>query len=217
MDQLSLPFFGIVIAISVVFLFYATRKIRRMLGLARTNSNMIKIAFSSDAEGKIKSIIGAAKFPLIFDMVIEHIGGKPDIYLSSMKKDFSKLIKSAESVISGDYKIREDDYLIFHHGGESEVIGCELERDEALSMDFGSIDLSKVNEIGEGAAIRMVFISGKKVPVHMFFSAPSQFQLREIIEGATAPFKGKGCKVLKNKEAVLRDFNSPDFINRTSR
>jgi len=217
MNQFSLPFLIIVIVLFAVFVFYAGKKIKRSLGLSRTNFSMVKLPCLSEMQEGIKNVINSADFPLALDVVVEHIGRTPDIFISSLNKNFSKLVKELNKNVFGRYEIRKEDYLIFHHGGEYEVLACDMAKEDALSIDFSSIDMSKVNEIGEGAAVRMVFVPGRDVSVQMFFSAPSQFQLREIISGVTESFKGNNCKVPKNKDFVIKDFNSPDFLYRVAK
>jgi hypothetical protein len=217
MNQLYLLFLIITIVLFMSFIFYAGKKIKRRLGLARTNFSMLRLSCSEKSQEEIKSVIDSIKFPVALDLVVEHIGRKADIFISSLNKDFPKLRKKVRENVSEHYEVREDDYLVFHHGGEYEVLACDMPREEAFDIDLVSVDMSKVNEIGEGAVVRMVFVLGCDVSVQMFFSAPSQFQLREIIKGVTNSFKGNNCKVPKNKDLVIKDFNSPDFLYRVGK
>ncbi len=218
MNQLSVPLISVTAALVLVLgLLFAVRSIRRKQGLRTVSSSMIRMPYSEQAEGAAKEIISASGFPAALDLAVEHLGKNPDIYITTEKRYFPKLKRLAEKSAPGKYEVREDDYLVFHHGGYYEVLTGELTKDDALGISFRDIDLSKVNEIGEGAAIRMVFIPKKKAKISMFFSAPSQFQLREIVEGAVQPFKGKGCRIPKDREAEIAEFNSPDFLYKAAK
>jgi len=218
MNQLSVPLILIITAAGLVLaIAFAVKAVKKKYGLRQANSSMVRVPYSEQSEAKAKKIISAANFPIALDLAVEHLGKKPDIYITTEKKHFPKLLKLAGQCASGECEIKEEDYLVFHHGGFYEVLVGEMERDDALNLNFKAVDLSKVNEIGEGAAIRMIFIPKKKVRISMFFSAPSQFQLREIVEGAITPFKGKGCRVPKNRESAIAEFNSPDFLYRAAR
>ncbi|MFA5053428.1 MAG: hypothetical protein WC565_05180 [Parcubacteria group bacterium] len=221
MNLLSIPFPFLVIIIVALFfvlsVIFVAEKIRKNLGLGRVNSSMIRMPYSKSVEEALKQVIAETNFPVALDIVVEHIGKIPDVYITTEKKYFSRLIKLAERHISGKYELREEDYLIFHHGGETQALTCELERDDALKTDLSAIDMSEVNEIGEGAVVRMVFVPHRKTNIYMFFSAPSQFQLREIVEKAAATFKGKGCRVPKNREVTMAEFNSPDFLYKAAK
>lgn len=218
MNQLSVPLIFTITALALILtIFFAAKNIKRRYGLSRVNSSMIKMRYSEQTEREAKAIVAAAGFPVALDLAVEHLGKVPDIYITTEKKYFSRLIKLAGKNALSGYEIREEDYLVFHPGGFYEVLTGETSKEDALQTDFKAIDLSKVNEIGEGAAIRMVFTPKKKANIAMFFSAPSQFQLREIVESAVSPFKGKGCRIPKNRESVIADFNSPDFLYRAAR
>jgi hypothetical protein len=218
MNQLFVPLVLAMTALAFVLTFlFTVKNIKRKYGLSRVNSSMIKMRYSEQAEKEAKDIIAAAGFPVALDLAVEHLGKVPDIYITTEKKFFSRLKKLAGKNALSGYEIKEEDYLVFHPGGFYEVLTGEMDKEDALQTEFKAIDLSKVNEIGEGAAIRMVFAPKKKANIVMFFSAPSQFQLREIVESAVSPFKGRGCRIPKDKEAVIAEFNSPDFIYRAAR
>lgn len=214
MDYFSLPFLIIPAVLLFAALMFLFRSVKRKATLSKLNSDMIIIPFSRENISGVKKIISSVNFPVVADIAMAHIGKAPNIYLSSMKKDFPKIKKVADNLFPGGYGIEEEDYSVFHHGGFHEALSCEMERSEAAEFDFSSMDFSKVNEIGEGAAIKMAIIPGKKVNIRMIFSAPSQFQLREIVNSVAAPFKGRGCRAPKNKDIAVKDFNSPDFIRR---
>ncbi|MFA4999379.1 MAG: hypothetical protein WC519_01485 [Parcubacteria group bacterium] len=218
MNNLFVPFIlSIVALLFVVTLIFAVKGIKKRISLSYVKSGMIKMPYSEEAEKGVKAIVNTANFPIAIDLVIEHIGKTSDIYVTTEKRYFSRFQKLAEKNISQKYEIREEDYLVFHHGGFTEALACEMNKEEALQTSFRGIDMSKVNEIGEGAAVRMIFIPGREATIQMFFSAPSQFQLREIVEGAAAAFKGKGCHVPKNKELAIAEFNSPDFLYKAAK
>lgn len=212
MNQLFVPLiWAIPIVIVLAVLVLAIRTIKRKAVLSRANSSMMKIPFSPQTEAKAKAIIRGADFPVALDFVLEHIGNMPDIYLSTERRYFDRLIKLVKREAFQEYEI-EEDYLVFHHGGFYEILTGEMEKDEALMINLQAIDLSEVNEIGEGIAIRMIFIPKRKVRMSMLFSAPSQFQLREIVETAITPFKGRGFRIPQSREAAIAEFNSPDFL-----
>jgi hypothetical protein len=75
-------------------------------------------------------------FPAALDLAVEHLGKNPDIYITTEKRYFPKLKRLAEKSAPGKYEVREDDYLVFHHGGYYEVLTGELTKDDALGISF---------------------------------------------------------------------------------
>jgi uncharacterized protein (UPF0333 family) len=202
---------AITLIISLAIIFLAIRKIKRKVGLSHTNSSMVKLPYSEKAEEAIKIVINRAKFPIALDLAVEQIGKATDIYISTEKKYLKRLTKTLLKNGLGELDLQED-YLVFHHDGVYEILTGDMSKDQALNIKFGAIDFSKVNEIGEGSTIRMLFLPKKGVRASLLFSAPSQFQLREIVSTVVSSLQGVNLYVPKSREEAIAEFNSPDFL-----
>jgi hypothetical protein len=217
MNQLSfLIIFITTFVIIAVVVFLAIRRMKRKIGLSHANSNMIKLPYSPQAETAVKNILDNVGFPIAIDLVVEHIGKTPDIYISTEKKYLRSLIKLADKNTLNGYELQED-YLVFHQSGVYEILIGEITKDEARNIDLGAIDFSEVNEIGEGASARMLFVPGKNVKMFLLCSAPSQFQLREIVSAVTSSFGGISFHVPKSRDEAVAEFNSPDFLSKAAK
>src|SRR4030042_1485871 len=135
---------------------------------------------------RVGDFIKSLKPPFTFEVAVHHLGKDTNYYLVVSKHRARGLLnqKGIEEV---------EDYHIFHHGGEH--LGVYLKGSSRWpDINFGDIDFSKVNEVGEGAVVQFVFgRRGRRrtsVNARIVVSAPSNFQAREIISAIKPIFSG---------------------------
>ena len=136
--------------------------------------------------GKIGDFMKSIKPPFTFEVAVHHLGKEIYYYVILPRKRAGELV--AREGIS-----EVDDYNPFHHGGEH--LGAYLRGGDACPIvDVGKIDFSKVNEIGEGVVVQMIFgrKRGRKLSVNfrILVSAPSNYQAKEILAAIKPSFPG---------------------------
>lgn len=135
--------------------------------------------------GKITEFIKTLKPPFAFEAAIHQLGKDVHYYLVVPKVRAKNL-----TALEGVEEV--EDYNLFHHGGEH--LGVYLKGGSSWpSIELEKIDFSKVNEVGEGVAIQMVFgrRRGKsdQVNFRILVSAPSSYQAKEIMAAIKPAFQ----------------------------
>lgn len=174
----------------------------------------IENSFYEIASG-LKEFILTADFPFALDVAVEHLGNEPIIYVTVNDRHMNKA-RHRLSDLFGEKNIRESDgHVILYHAGEYDALHAEIARDEFESFDFLNLNFSEVNEIGEGLAFRFHNgISGEIIGIDAIFSAPSQFQLREIRSSAGEALRGWGWGRPKDVPKFVSDFNYHSFLRK---
>ncbi|MDD5710654.1 MAG: hypothetical protein PHV43_00930 [Candidatus Colwellbacteria bacterium] len=151
---------------------------------------------------RIGDFLGSIRPPFTFEAAVHYLGREVNYYVVLPRK-------RARELMAREGINEVDDYDLFHHGGEH--LGAYLKGGEVCpAIDVGKIDLSKVNEIGEGVAIQMVFgrRRGRKLMANfrILVSAPSNYQAKEILAAIKPSFPGFN----------LIESRSDDFISRVN-
>lgn len=162
---------------------------------------------------KIKEFILTAEFPFAFDVAVEHLGTDPDVYVTVNDKNIRIARKRLHSLFGENNIVESDGYMVIYHAGEYDAFHAEVPKDEFKTVDLSRLNFSEVNEIGEGLVFR--FHNGKDagvIGIDSVFSAPSQFQLREIRDSAGEMFRGYGYGRPKDVPKFVSDFNYHDLL-----
>jgi hypothetical protein len=151
---------------------------------------------------KVGDFIKSIRPPFTFEMAVHHLGREVYYYVILPRKRAKEL-----AVREGISEV--DDYNLFHHGGEH--LGAYLRGGDACPIvDVEKIDFSRVNEIGEGVVVQMVFghKRGRKLSANfrILVSAPSNYQAKEILAAIKPSFAGSN----------LVESRGDDFINRVN-
>jgi len=189
---LVLALFGLVeLAVALKHSYYSSKK---HLVILRVSPQLVA--------GRVWDFINSITPPFTFEIAIHHLGKEVNYYVILPRKR------------AGELTLREgmsetDDYNLFHHGGEH--LGAYLKGGEACPIvDVEKIDFSKVNEVGEGVVIQMIF--GRKwarelsANFRILVSAPSNYQAKEILSAIKPSFPGFN----------LIESRGDDFINRVN-
>lgn len=154
----------------------------------------------------LNSILSSVAPPFSYEVAVSQLGRTPKRYISVPARVGKKIMGElgAEEV---------DDYDIYYSGGVS--IGAYLKGETSLSkFDESKIDLSEVNEIGEGAVVQLLFNKkrGGKYEVNgrLVVSAPSVYQAKEIMTRIKLSLPGFKFVEVKNEEFMER-VNSRKF------
>ena len=170
----------IVVGIFGVSAFFIIRRARRkaLYRLLSQNLYLIKIPREDKEQKDFKEEINrfeqllsnltSIKQPFIFEVAVPHIGEEIHFYISVPKNSSSTALKQIQGLWNGA-SIEEvaSDYNIFNAEGSTSVAFLKLKGNFALpvrtyrdleSDSFASIvgGFSKVNEIGEGAAMQVI-------------------------------------------------------------
>lgn len=217
MDKITLLFAIVTFASFAVIAISFAISVAKKTGGGRGDAVVFKLNIDRKDEEKAAELLKSADFPLAFDIVVQHIGTDREDYAVVERKYADK----AEALMKGmwpDRMIeRSGDYLVFHHGGFYDAIRALIPEEDLIGKDITDVDLSGVSDIGEGAVVRFFRDPASKerqVSVLGLFSAPSQFQLREVQEAVSNSFKNRKVYSPKNKEEIFRAFGSADEIAR---
>lgn len=204
------------LAFTVIVVAITAGAIRRMT-YKRTDAVVFRIALDRESEKKAVQMMKKATFPLAFDIVVQHLGTKREHYVVTDREHEEKALALMKDIWPYASAEISDDYLVFHHGGAYDAFRVTLPFDDFNEKDITAVELHSVNEIGEGAVVRFFHDPSDKegkINVLALFSAPSQFQLREIESAISEAFKGRKIYSPRDKEELFRIFNSPEGIAR---
>lgn len=189
---LILALFGLVeLAVALKYSSYLSRK---HLVILQVSPQLVA--------GRVKDFVRSVRPPFTLEIAVHHLGREVNYYVILPQKRVAEL--TVRDGIS-----EADNYHLFHHGGEH--LGAYLRGDEACpAVDVEKIDFSKVNEIGEGAVIQMIFgrKRGRKLLANfrILVSAPSNYQAKEILAAIKPSLPGLS----------LVESGSDDFIHRVN-
>jgi len=178
---ISLFFILALIFLSVWFFFYVRNKVKNKLREElQINLLMIKLAhgIKESKEGKdlkqeislserLFDILGSLKEPFVFEVAVPHVGQEIIFYAAIKNKLVPTFIRQIQSFWSDASVEKVEDYNIFNYSGFS--LGAFLKLKERFVLPLRTYDelnvdtflpvlgsLSKIEEIGEGAAIQVV-------------------------------------------------------------
>ncbi|MBU2101538.1 hypothetical protein KKH05_02365 [Patescibacteria group bacterium] len=164
------------------------------------------------SDGKIGDFIKSIKPPFTFEIAIHHLGKEVHYYVA--------LPKNRAKILAGFEEVKEvEDYHLFNHGGEH--VGAYFkEGGDWSDIDLAKVDFSKVNEVGEGVAIQMVFgrrrRKGTAVNLRILASAPSSYQAKEILASIKPAFSSFGLIESRGEdflnEVNFREFNKKELM-----
>ena len=164
---------------------------------------------------KVKEFILTAEFPFALDVAVEHLGNEPAAFLTVNDRNINQARRKLYDLF-GEENVRESDgYMVLYHAGVYDALHAEMARDEFESFDLQRLNFSEVNEIGEGLAFRFHNGASKDtIGIDAIFSAPSQFQLREIRDSAGEALRGYGYGRPKDVPNFVSDFNYHSFLRK---
>ena len=217
MDKSTLLFAIITFASFAAIVVVATLRAVRKSDGRRKDAAVFSLLLDAREEEKAAEFIKKADFPLAFDIVIQHLGTERENYIIVAREDAERADRAIRDFWPQSPISLSGDYLIFHHGGFYDAFRTSIPEHEFGGHDISAVDLSRVDELGEGALVRFFRDPNEKnsdIKILGLFSAPSQYQLREMEDIATMSFKGRKIYTPKNKEEVFRAFGSADEIAR---
>lgn len=219
--SILLSFIVIVLLIlgAVTFFFYWRKKRRsRLMDELEMPLFLIKIPKVSKEGKELKKEIGVSeqlfatlasfKEPFVFEVAVPHVGQEISFYASVKARFADVFVRQVQSFWQDSSVERVDDYNIFNYAGVSSGIFLtererfvlpvktyeEVEADTFLPL-LGS--LSKMEEIGEGAAIQIV-------------AKPAGKKLKKEINSATEVLR-KGWKIKDVLKNDLFSLSASDF------
>lgn len=173
--------------------------------------NMVVFRLNEGELGmRVEEFIKKLKTPFAFEAVVQSLGKKVEYYLVVPKWRSKRLLGMAGVQSAHDYHI-------FSSGGSHQ--GVYLKGgDHWPEIDIDKLDFSKVNEVGEGVVVQFIFKrkTSKKayVNVRLLASAPSSFQVKEIISSLKASLKDYSAVEVGSQEFMhkvnLREFDSKE-------
>lgn len=174
----------------------------------------IKLPFYGIAP-KIKDFILSADFPFAVDVAVAHLGNEPVVYVTVNDRNIGKVRQRLHGLFGGENVMESDGYIVLYSAGVYDALHAKMSKDEFESFDLLKLNFSEVNEIGEGLAFRFHNAEQKEsVGVDVIFSAPSQFQLREIRDSAGEALRGYGYGRPKDVPNFVSDFNYHAFLRK---
>ena len=142
--------------------------------------------------------------PFSVEIAVHHIGRNISIYASVPAKWETKAKQILDKAYPGRWS-ESDVSVIFHHGGEYDAASANFSKSKLDEIDLGAIDFSAVNEIGEGASV-LIQKEGSDFALYAVASAPSQFQLREIMASLVGSLKKVDCRMARDKAEIAAKF-----------
>lgn len=217
MDKITLLFaIATFASFAAIAIFFAVSVVKRM-DRRRGDAVVFKIELGKEDEVKAVELLESATFPLAFDIVVQHIGSDREDYVVVERKYADKAEELIGDIWPDKVFTRSEDYLVFHHGGFYDAVRVLIPDEDFIGKDITDVDLSSVNEIGEGVVVRFFRdpdAAEKQISVLGLFSAPSQYQLREIEDAIIKSFRNRKVYSPKNKEEIFRAFGSAEEVAR---
>ncbi|MDD5098742.1 MAG: hypothetical protein PHP35_00105 [Candidatus Colwellbacteria bacterium] len=215
MDNETLLLVAITIAAFAVIIAVAARYLIRSFKKARRDAVVFSINLNDKEEERAAEFLKKVSFPIAFDVVVQHLGKERENYFIVSRKYAERAERELKDHWPGVSISMSHDYLIFHHGGFYDAFRVAIPEHEFGGHDISAVDLSKINEIGEGALIRFFRDPGDKsadIKVLGMFSAPSERQLMEVESVVKKSFEGRKILKPRNKDEVFEAFNSTEEI-----
>ncbi len=168
-------------------------------------------------------ILAGLKFPFVFETAVHHIGEEIHFYVAVPKESVEFVSRQIEGLWENAQIEPADDYNIFNPSGVFAGIYLKQKLSYALpirSYAEANIDtfapilsgLSKINEVGEGAAIQILVkpapLSTKKTISQMIESLKKGSRLDDILKGLKISLKDVEKALIvsdkdKNKEKII--------------
>ncbi len=142
--------------------------------------------------------------PFAIEIAVHHIGKDIALYASVPAELSGKAKISLDKAYPGNWS-ESDISVVFHHGGQYDAASASFGQEKFEDMDMHSVDFSSVNEIGEGASIK-IEKENNGFMLSVIASAPSQFQLREIMTGLVSSLRKVDCYMARDKAEVAARF-----------
>jgi hypothetical protein len=176
--------FTLIVILSVWFFFFSRKAAKKfLLKKLDTKLFLIKIKQSSK-EGKdlkqeisyserLFETVSSFKEPLVFEVAVPHIGQDICFYAAIKSKYAAAFVRQIQSFWSDAFVEEVEDYNIFNYNGFS--FGAYLKLKERFVLPLKTYDelnvdtflpilgtLSKIEEIGEGAALQVLILPAEK-------------------------------------------------------
>lgn len=155
----------------------------------------------------LNEIIKNLEPPFAFEIAIKHLGRDIGYYLAVPAGKMKGLnLKDAKAA---------HDYNIFHQGGSH--TGVFLKGILSLKdLNLANIDFSRINEIGEGAVVQLLFKEKGKANFRILVSAPTPYRVQEILFAMKPAFSDFKMVESKDKDFVrrvtYREFDDRELI-----
>lgn len=177
------------------------------------NHELKVIEIVSDNGGRaVAEIMGKINFRAAVEVAVHHLGKEVNYYLIVPKSELNRALVFLKKILP-DAKCGEvEDYELFNYSGVTLAKAVTPASDKDIrGIDFGKIDFSKVNEVGEGAVVQVVHaprLPGANFEIRILSSAPSEYQAREIMDTiADSGFGGMKIKEPKDKIGFIHTIN----------
>lgn len=205
-----MPFFVtpnvIAIVILVVLAFLGMSQLFIVLGVNRNRGGkQVVLELGADADD-ITNLLASLSPPFSFEVAVSQLGKDPKYYVSVPARLAGKAMDKLDAK-------EVDDYDVYYTNGVN--IGVYLKGEGSFDdLDVSKIDLSEVNEIGEGAVVQFLFNKKKRGKYEangrILVSAPSAYQAKEIMTRIRSSLSGFKFVEVKNAEFMNR-INSRKF------
>lgn len=197
---------AILVSFGIAVLFYKLR------GMTQGQMRLFQIKDENVINDLLK-ILRTTRFPFILEIAVHHLGKEKNYYLAAAERYEKQLLKVLKKRLPQADLREAEDYYVFHHDGEVVAAYAELNGEEKLvGFDWSRIDFSKVNEVGEGAVVQVLFNAspkkaGKGAELRLMASAPSLYQAKEILDAMTVAFAGLKLKTPQNINLFIHKLN----------
>ncbi|HOF50459.1 MAG TPA: hypothetical protein PLH22_02155 [Candidatus Colwellbacteria bacterium] len=202
-----LPMAALIFGLSLIFsllLFPLFRLLFHRLFVENHELEIIEI-FPDKDEKAVAKLIDKIDFKAAIEISVRHLGKDVEYYMVVPRVFLERAKKFVKEVLPNARFKKTEDYPLFNYSGVTlaKAVVAESEN-QVRDIDFGKIDFSKVNEVGEGAVVQVVHtprVPGVNFEIRILSSAPSEYQAREIMD-AIADSGFKGIKVREPKDKV---------------
>jgi predicted RNA binding protein YcfA (HicA-like mRNA interferase family) len=209
-----LPMIALIVALSLLFSLLLYPLFKALFHRLFVENHELKIIeFLGEDGGKdVTKIIKSIGFRAAIEMSVHHLGKKESYYIIVPKTRLDRAKKFLKNILP-EAKIKEvEDYQLFNYFGTTLAKLVAIESDEDIrNIDFGKIDFSKVNEVGEGAVVQIVHtprMPGSNFEIRILASAPSEYQAKEIMDTVSeSGFEGMKIKDPKDKVNFIHTVN----------
>lgn len=205
---------SLIFALSLLFSLLLYPFFRMLFHRLFVENHELKILkLSSGKDGKIiNKIIDAADFKMGIEISVHHMGKEINYYLVVPQSRLAQAERFVRKNLPGIDFREVGDYQLFNYSGVTLAKFLELGSDEDVRrFDFGKLDFSKVNEVGEGAVVQIIHtprMPGPNFDIRLLSSAPSEYQAREILDALIdSGFSGFKVKDPRDKVKFIHTIN----------